>query len=179
MYRFNGQDGRLERSLEVAMMLMEALAGFENRFDYSIVGHSGDAPDIPFVEFGAPPSNRKERLKILQRMLAHSQFCMSGDHTLEGTAMAVQKVVEQDADDYFVFVLSDANLRRYGIEPSRLGRMLVADKRVKAFAIFIASIGDEADRIQEGLPTGRGFVCLDTSRLPGLFKQLFSQQLWS
>ena len=87
--------------------------------------------------------------------------------------------MEQDADDYFVFVLSDANLRRYGIEPSRLGRMLVADKRVKAFAIFIASIGDEADRIQEGLPTGRGFVCLDTSRLPGLFKQLFSQQLWS
>ena len=53
-----------------------------------------------------------------------------------------------------------------------------ADKRVKAFAIFLASIGDEAERIQNSLPTGRGYVCLDTGRLPGLFKNLFSQQLW-
>ena len=75
-------------------------------------------------------------------MIAHSQFCASGDHTLEGTGKAIQKVVEQEADDYFVFVISDANLRRYGIEPSQLGRLLVADKRVKAFAIFLASIGD-------------------------------------
>ncbi len=66
------------------MMLMESFHGFEQRYDYSIVGHSGDAPEIPFVAFGASPENRKERLKVLQRMIAHTQYCMSGDHTLEG-----------------------------------------------------------------------------------------------
>ena len=43
---------------------------------------------------------------------------------------------------------------------------------------FLASIGDEAERIQNSLPTGRGYVCLDTGRLPALFKNLFSQQIW-
>ena len=35
MYRFNGQDGRLDRMLEAAAMLMEGLEGLEGRFDYS------------------------------------------------------------------------------------------------------------------------------------------------
>lgn len=64
MYRFNGQDGRLERVLETSLMIMESFAGFETKFDYAIMGHSGDAPVIPFVDFGAPPADRKERLKV-------------------------------------------------------------------------------------------------------------------
>ena len=67
MYRFNGQDGRLERLLECTMMVMEALDGFSNKFTYSLVGHSGDGPDIMFVPFGAPPQNRKERLQVHAR----------------------------------------------------------------------------------------------------------------
>ncbi|KAJ0396306.1 hypothetical protein P43SY_007156 [Pythium insidiosum] len=174
MYRFNGQDGRLERVLETSLMIMESFAGFESKFDYCILGHSGDSPQIPFVEFGNAPKDRKERLKVLQRMVAHSQYCMSGDHTVEAIDHAVHSVVEADGDDYFVFVVSDANLERYGISPKRMGRKLIADPRVKAHAIFIASFADEADRIMKELPHGRGHVCLDTTELPRTFKKIFT-----
>ena len=33
MFRFNGSDGRLERLLECTMMIMEALDGFEAKFE--------------------------------------------------------------------------------------------------------------------------------------------------
>ena len=42
MFRFNGADGRLERLLECTMMIMEALDGFESKFEYALIGHSGD-----------------------------------------------------------------------------------------------------------------------------------------
>ena len=41
---------------------------------------------------------------------------MSGDSTLEATEAAIQDVLSEEADDHFVFLLSDANLRRYGIQ---------------------------------------------------------------
>ncbi|RHX96505.1 hypothetical protein DYB25_011841 [Aphanomyces astaci] len=56
--------GRLERMLETTLMLMESLAGFDAKFDYAIMGHSGDAAAIPFVEFGQPPHTKKDRLKV-------------------------------------------------------------------------------------------------------------------
>lgn len=174
MYRFNGQDGRLERVLETSLMIMESFAGFESKLDYCIMGHSGDSPAIPFVDFGNPPADRKERLKVLQKMVAHTQYCMSGDHTVEAIDRAVQQVVEADADDYYVFVVSDANLERYNIQPKRMGQKLVADPTVKAHAIFIASFADEAARILRDLPHGRGHVCLDTADLPRTFKKIFT-----
>ena len=88
MYYFNGHDGRLERTLQTAVMIFEAFAGFEHKYRYSMVGHSGDTPCAPLVEYGLPPPNEKERLKVVQRMAAHTQFCMSGDHTLEATRLA-------------------------------------------------------------------------------------------
>jgi hypothetical protein len=42
---------------------MEALAPFPKKFNYDIVGHSGDSACIPLVNVGAPPTNEKERLK--------------------------------------------------------------------------------------------------------------------
>jgi hypothetical protein len=33
---------------------------------------------------------------------------------------AVERVLEAEGDDYFVFALSDANLSRYGIKPESL-----------------------------------------------------------
>jgi hypothetical protein len=57
--------GRLERMLETAMMIMESFAGFESKFEYGIMGHSGDSAEISFVEFGLPPLDRKERLNVL------------------------------------------------------------------------------------------------------------------
>ena len=44
---------------------------------------------------------------------------------------------------------------------------------VQCYAIFLASIGDEADRIRAALPRGKAFTCLDTAALPGLFRSIF------
>ncbi|KAG6609345.1 von Willebrand factor A domain-containing protein 8 [Phytophthora cinnamomi] len=174
MYRFNGQDSRLERMLETSLMIMESFAGFERELDYCIMGHSGDSPEIPFVEFGAPPKDRKERLRVLQKMVTHTQYCRSGDHTVEAVERGVQRVAALEGDDRFVFVVSDANLERYGIEPRYLGQKLVSEPGVQAHALFIASFADEAECIRRELPAGRGHVCLDTSDLPRMFKQIFT-----
>ncbi|RQM30312.1 hypothetical protein B5M09_012657, partial [Aphanomyces astaci] len=54
----------MDRMLETTLMLMESLAGFDAKFEYAIMGHSGDAAAIPFVEFGQPPHTKKDRLKV-------------------------------------------------------------------------------------------------------------------
>jgi hypothetical protein len=41
--------------------------------------------------------------------------------------------------------------------------------------LFIASIGDEAEMITEGIPRGHAFVCLDMSRLPQTMREIFTQ----
>jgi hypothetical protein len=96
MYYFNGTDGRLERTLQTAVMIFEAFAGFEHKYRYSMVAHSGDTECAPLVEYDLAPSNEKERLKVVQRMAAHTQFCMSGDHTLEATRAAIEEVSSLD-----------------------------------------------------------------------------------
>ncbi|XP_077584586.1 von Willebrand factor A domain-containing protein 8 [Stigmatopora nigra] len=179
MYRFNGVDGRLERSMEAACMVMEALENYEHKFQYDIVGHSGDGYDIQLVAVDRVPKNDKERLKVLKTMHAHSQFCMSGDSTLEGTAASIAQLAREDADERFVVVLSDANLERYGIRPERLARVLSADPRVNAFAIFIGSLGDQAERLQKTLPAGRSFIAMDTKQIPQILQQIFTSTLLS
>lgn len=81
------------------------------------------------------PKDNSDRLKIAREMHAHSQYCFSGDNTLEGTLRAINRVsAEEDADERYVIILSDANLDRYGIHPSQLGRVLTSNPKVKAFA---------------------------------------------
>ena len=92
MFRFNGEDRRLERSLEAVLLLMEAMpqaagaagaSGGGGNIDYCITGHSGSSHNIRFLDFdAAKPSNEAERLAILERMVAHAQFTLSGDNTL-------------------------------------------------------------------------------------------------
>lgn len=60
--------------------------------------------------------------------------------------MAITRITAEEADDYFVVVLSDANLERYGIPAEAFGKVLTSDPRVNAFAIFIGSLGNQADR---------------------------------
>lgn len=79
-------------------------------------------------------------------MHAHSQFCMSGDYTLEGTEHAMQELAKEEADEHFVVVLSDSNLERYGISPDRFAQVLTSNPQVNAFAVFIGSLGDQAER---------------------------------
>ena len=57
-------------------------------------------------------------------ILLCAQFCFSGDHTVEATERAIGEAAAGGGDDgepAYVFVVSDANLRRYGIPPSALG----------------------------------------------------------
>ncbi|KAG9492060.1 hypothetical protein GDO78_000536 [Eleutherodactylus coqui] len=179
MYRFNGVDGRLERSMEATCMLMEAFENYEHKFKYDVSGHSGDGFRIELIRSDKIPRNNKQRLEILKTMHAHSQFCMSGDYTLEATEHAIKEIAKEDADEYFVIVLSDANLERYGIPPARFAQALTINPQVNAFAIFIGSLGDQAERLQKTLPAGRSFVAMDTTQIPHILKQIFTSTLLS
>ncbi|XP_038658700.1 von Willebrand factor A domain-containing protein 8 [Scyliorhinus canicula] len=179
MYRFNGLDGRLERSMEAVCMVLEAFEHYEHKFKYDIVGHSGDGFNIELVRSEKIPKNNKERLQIMKTMHAHAQFCMSGDHTLEGTEHAVQEIAREEADERFVIVLSDANLERYGINPERFARALTCNPQVNAFAIFIGSLGDQAERLQQTLPAGRSFVAMDAKQIPQILQQIFTSTMLS
>jgi len=176
MYRFNGHDQRLERMLESCLMVMEALEGYSERIKYDIVGHSGEDNDIPFVPILKAPENDMERLKVLKEMHAHSQFCMSGDHTLSASVLAINEagLVVDDYDDSFVIVLSDANFDRYGIRPESIGKILNRNENVNAYMVFIGSLGNQADQISKRLPSGKSFVCLDTKKLPEILQTIFT-----
>lgn len=177
MYRFNHQDQRLARMIALCVMLMEALDTPElaTKYHYRIVGHSGDDCAIDLgVEFGHPPATAKQRYQCVRRMQAHSEYCQSGDTTLQATQRAVKQVKDEEADDYFVLVVSDANLSRHGVSPVELGKSITQDPTVNAFALFIASFGDEAENLQKSLPLGKAYVTYDTSAIPAIFKQIFT-----
>ena len=103
---------------------------------------------------------------------------MSGDCTVEAAQLATKSIVEVEADDYFVFLVSDANLQRYGISPPELGKVLTQNPKVHAHAFFIASLGDEAIRLAKEMPLGTAHVCLDPARLPPTFKQIFTSSMF-
>lgn len=78
-------------------------------------------------------------------MHAHSQFCWSGDNTVEATKYAIDSLAKEDADESIVIILSDANLSRYNISPKELSTALTSQEpKVQAYAIFIGSLGHEA-----------------------------------
>jgi len=54
---------------------------------------------------------------------------------------------------------------------------LIYEPRVNAYAVFIASLSDEAERIKRELPLGRSFVCLDPAVLPQTFKEIFTDSI--
>ena len=114
MYRFNGRDHRLERMLEAVLLVLETfpnngdgtqtpapsvhtdVTSNELNIDYCITGHSGSDRDVPFVDFNVlKPANEAERFKILETMVAHTQFCDSGDNTLEAVQWAVSNMEQQ------------------------------------------------------------------------------------
>ncbi|XP_043278620.1 von Willebrand factor A domain-containing protein 8 isoform X2 [Venturia canescens] len=174
MYRFNGYDGRLDREMEACVMVMEAFAGYEAKFRYDIVGHSGDDCHIPFVDHAQPPADNKQRLQVIKTMHAHSQYCTSGDNTLEATQRAITSLAKEDSDESIVVVLSDANLERYGIPPSNFAKVLTSNANVNAYAIFIGSLGDQANRLIKKMPAGRAFVCMDLKDIPRILQQIFT-----
>lgn len=48
---------------------MESFQGFEDKIKYDIMGHSGDAHDIKFVDVINQPDNNKKRLDVLRVLL--------------------------------------------------------------------------------------------------------------
>ncbi|CAL7944841.1 unnamed protein product [Xylocopa violacea] len=179
MYRFNGYDGRLDREMEACVMVMEAFSGYEGKFQYDIVGHSGDDYNIVFVKHTQPLADNKRRLEVIKTMHAHSQFCMSGDNTLEATQHAIASLSKEDADERIVVVLSDANFKRYGIRPENFAKILTSNQNVNAFAIFIGSLGDQATILTKRITAGRAFVCMDLKDIPRILQQIFAASLLS
>ncbi|KAL1924595.1 uncharacterized protein VTP21DRAFT_4249 [Calcarisporiella thermophila] len=173
MFRFTTHDRRLERSLQVALMLMEAFRGFEHKFAYSLYGHSGDGAFIPFVQEGAYPRNEMEMYRVLQAMYAHAQFCLSGDSTLAATQTAIREITKgEEADDYFVVILSDANLQQYALQPSDLSKALKADDRVNGDLVFIGSLHDQAEKLKNEIGQN-AHICMENRDLPRIVKSIF------
>lgn len=179
MYRFNGFDQRLIKTMEAALMTMTALDGKTDKVKYDITGHSGDSPCVSFVKADHVPKNDKERLDTLKKMIAHTQYCMSGDNTVESLRYAVNElaVKKDDFDETVVILVSDANLRRYGIQPHKIKDAMLKDPNINTFVILIGSLGNEADMIQKQLPAGKAFVLKDTSELPKIMETIFSSTI--
>ena len=180
-YTFNRIDRRLERLQELALFVFEALAGLEDEYDYSVVCHSGNGPEAEeFVKWGGPstkPKTPRDRWRLCQAMAAHAQYCSPGDHTLDGTAAAIANVARLPADERFVFLISDADLKRYGISPARWNDLLTRDPRVQAFVLLISSNEREADDIKAAVDPGRAYVCFDAARLAATFKEIFAARV--
>lgn len=176
MARFNAGDRRLDRMAATVVMIMESFIGFEHKYEYSISGQDGDSPFIPFIDFNNPPKNKVDRILVINQMYHIATTCNSGDHTLAAAHHAILDVTSKPADDYFVFVLSDANLQSYGITEKSLSTILFSDKRVNTFAIFIAG-EQSAQFFTSNIPIGHGHICMDTASLPRIFKDVFAQSV--
>ena len=59
-----------------------------------------------------PILNDRDRLMVVRKMNAHTEICDSGDNTIRSCEKAIQAIVERDADEHVVFLLSDANLEQ-------------------------------------------------------------------
>jgi len=165
MYRFNGYDGRLHRLLEATLMIMEALKD-DDRFVLTIVGHNGDSAEIPLVG-KMTPLDPATQLKVLEGMVAHTQYTFPGDSTLEAIELAIAQANEGD----LVLIISDANLKRYRINPVDVSNLL-RSKDIHAHLILIGSLGEEADKLARSIPNERAQVCLDSKDLPIIVKNI-------
>ncbi|KAH8048418.1 ATPase [Aureococcus anophagefferens] len=166
MYTFNRIDRRLERLQQIALFVFEALDGLDDDYDYSVVAHSGNGPEAElFVPWGAggKPKSPKERWASRSR--------------LDGTAAAIRDVAKGRADERFVFLISDADLKRYGIDAANWNAIIMKDPKVQAFVLLISSNDDEAAEIQAKIHPGRAVTCFDTANLPTAFREIFAARV--
>ena len=114
------------------MTRAHALLGLEHKYDVQVFGHSGDSHRVPFVDknSGHLVKDRRARLDVVREMFAHSNYCYSGDNTLACSMTAIEEIRKEEGDDYYVFLLSDANLAQYGVNPKTLADTLLTDPKV-------------------------------------------------
>ena len=175
MARGNGWDGRLDRLCQSVVMLMEALP--EGKYTYAIVGHSGAGPNVRFVEHGRPPRTEEERYDVIRSMRAHAQGAPAGDSTILAAQRGVRELSDErlEADDRLLFVISDANLGRYGMDPQDLADALVKDnKDVEAHVMFLAE-PQAAEWLVEKLPIGQAHVVMDLGKVVMKVKEVVSR----
>ncbi|PCH36867.1 hypothetical protein WOLCODRAFT_167155 [Wolfiporia cocos MD-104 SS10] len=173
MYRFQ-YDGRLQRSMETAVMLMETFNRLtrKDKYVWDIYGHSGDSPEIPLVETDRLPIELRDRWKVVEKMELVSQYAFAGDYTVEAIEKAVNEVVKFDADDWFVITITDANFSRYGITAEELHRVMTRQPKVNTALICIGE-GAEVAWIPKKLQ-GRGFRVGNTADIPAVLRSILS-----
>lgn len=76
-----------------------------------------------------------------------------------------------------MIAVSDANFERYGIHPEEISRVFEHAKvnQVNLHLILIASLQDSAQHWQKKLPQGRVHLCMESTDLPSIFRQILSQ----
>ncbi|KAF8878073.1 AAA domain-containing protein [Infundibulicybe gibba] len=172
--RFRFQyDGRLKRSMEAAAMLMETFDRLSHKEKY--VWDSGDGADILLVDAEHPPSELKDRWKVVEKMLMIPQYAFAGDFTVEAIETGVNQVGKFDADDWFVIAITDANFGRYQISPEELTRAMNRNPKVHTALICIGE-GAEASWITKRLP-GRGFRVVNTADIPIVLRSILSTMI--
>ncbi|TFK29464.1 hypothetical protein FA15DRAFT_344640 [Coprinopsis marcescibilis] len=173
MYRFQ-YDGRLQRSMETAVMLMETFDRLSRKGKYvwDITAHSGDGPNISLVDADNPPTEVKDRWKVAEKMYMIPQYAFAGDFTVEAITNSVNEVAKFDADDWFVIAITDANFGRYAISPEEVSNAMKRDPKVNTALICIGE-GAEATWIPKSLP-GKGFRVKDTGDIPTVLRSILS-----
>ncbi|KAJ3836001.1 hypothetical protein F5878DRAFT_663373 [Lentinula raphanica] len=165
MYRFQ-YDGRLQRSLEAAVMLMETFDRLsrKDKYIWDMYGHSGDEPLIPLVTAEQPPTEVKERWKVTEKMCMIPQYCFAGDNT------GVDEVAKSEADDWFVITITDANFGRYQITPEEISKAMRRHSKVHTALICIGE-GASTPWITKNLP-GMAFQVKDTIDIPLVLRSI-------
>ncbi|KAH9046612.1 AAA domain-containing protein [Lactarius hengduanensis] len=173
MYRFQ-HDGRLQRSLETAVMLMESfnVLSRKDKYAWDMYGHSGDEPEIPLVKVGDSVEEVSERWAVAQKMKYITQYTFSGDSTVAAIEKAVDEVAAFDGDDHFVIALTDANFGQYRITSADLGRVMNRHPKVKTALICICE-DSEAAWVKRHFP-GRAFLVTNSADIPKVLRGFLS-----
>jgi len=173
MYRFQ-YDGRLQRSMETAVMLMETFDRLSRKEKYvwDMCAHSGDGPDLVLTEANNAPTELKERWKVTEKMYMVPQYALAGDFTVEAIIKGVTEVAKYDADDWFVIAITDANFGRYEISPEDLTRAMKHNLKVNTALICIGESA-EASWVTKSLP-GRAFRVANTGDIPNVLRSILA-----
>ena len=63
----------------------------------------------------------------LYHLSLDTRYCSSGDETLNGARNAIEEVGSEEADEHLTVIISDANLRRYGIKVEEVAKVLTGE----------------------------------------------------
>ncbi|GAA5999420.1 hypothetical protein JCM5350_001970, partial [Sporobolomyces pararoseus] len=179
LYRQNF-DGRLTRSLEALVMILESFSRLspagQAKYRLDLVGHSGEEKSIPLVQ-DVQSLDAGTIYKVLAKASLIPQYCFAGDNTIEAIEAAIDKVGEEvsESDECFVIALTDANFERYGITEADLRASLNRNTKVATSLIAIGE-GAECEWLARSLP-GKAYRVKETSDLARTLKSILGKML--